>query len=505
MTATSKDDQLLEVRRERDFLSRLLELRSSTAPATFVEEALQLIVDLAGAEKGYLQLELETVDHDPTWFASGFSADEVKDVRSQISSGVVAEAMATGKAVDIPSALDDERFQDRESVRRQRITAVLCVPIGANSRQGVVYLHGRSEPGPFSDDDRRRAELFAQHLAPLVDNLVLRQEAATTTDPTAPWREKLRIEGVIGRSQALADLLREVAVVAPVDVTVLLTGESGTGKSQIARVIHDNGPRRDGPLVELNCATLPVDLMESELFGAAEGAYSGARKARAGKVAAAERGTLFLDEISELATSAQAKLLQLLQSRTYYPLGSNREVRADIRVIAATNTDLKAAIADGRFREDLYYRLLVLPLRVPSLRERPGDVVILAEHLCGLAAQRNRSPHIPLSLDVQRAIEGAAWPGNVRQLENAVEAAVIRAFGEGAEEVSRRHMFPQSAENQSAETDAEATFQEATGRFQKELVSRVLRETDWNISETARRLGLARSHVYNLIGRFGLR
>ena len=495
--------------REREFLLRLLELGSAQDSAALLEEALRLIVDLAQADQGYLQLDVSGAgDAEPAWFASGFSDAEVENVRSRISSGVVAEALATGETIDVPSALLDERFRDRESVRRQRIAAVLCVPIGGNSRRGVLYLQGRREPGPFDARDRERAQLFAKHLAPLVDHLVLRHRVEIAADPTAPWREKLRVEGVIGRSRAIADMLREVAIVAPVEVNVLLTGESGTGKSQIVRIIHDNGPRRWSPLVELNCAALPAELVESELFGAVAGAHSTARTAIVGKVAAAEKGTLFLDEISELGTSAQAKLLQLLQSKTYYPLGSSREVKADIRVIAATNIDLVDAMAQGRFREDLFYRLQVLPLRVPSLRERDGDVRLLAEHFCERAAERGYGPPLRLSISALHAIESVEWPGNIRQLENALEAAVIRARSEGAEEVSRRHVFPQSrtgTEGSEAEAARSNTFQEATRRFQAQLLGEVLEETAWNISETARRLDLTRTHVYNLIERFGLR
>jgi len=286
-------------------------------------------------------------------------------------------------------------------------------------------------------------------------------------------------------------------------VNVLLTGESGTGKSQIARVIHESGPRAGKSMVELNCAGLPETLVESELFGARAGSHSTATHSIPGKVAAAEGGTLLLDEIGELPLPAQPKLLQLLQSRQYYPLGASRPETADVRLIAATNSDLEAAVRGGRFREDLYYRLAVLALRVPALAERRSDVPELARHFCALACQRDRLPRLELSGSALRAVEAAEWPGNVRQLEHVIEAGAIRAAGLGASQIERQHLFPEAAASEAGKEEA-TTLQEETRRFQAELLRSRLEETGWNVSETARRLDVARSHVYTLISAFGI-
>jgi Nif-specific regulatory protein len=493
--------ELARLQRECELYRRLLELGRQDEPEPFLREALALIVEVTQARQGYLELHDE--EDEPRWsLAHGFTAAQLEGVRAAISRGIIAEALATRKTIVTDSALLDQRFSGLESVRRGQIEAVLCVPIGDTQSRGVLYLQNRAEHRTFTGEDRTRAETFAWHLAPLVDRLISHQRERSVADPTAPIREKLRAEAVIGRSTALATVLRQVALVAPLDVHVLLTGETGTGKSQLARVIHDNGPRASHPFVALNCAALPETLIESELFGALPGAHSTATRKIEGKVEAAERGTLFLDEIGELSHAAQAKLLHLLQAKEYYPLGGTRALRANVRVIAATNTDLQQAVADRRFREDLFYRLQVLPIRVPSLTERRADIPLLAAFFCAEACARHGLPRLELSPNALCVAESAEWPGHVRQLENAVEAAVIRAAGEHAKQVERAHLFPERGG--APEPEEAVTFQEATRRFQSGLLEGALEAQGWNVVETARRLDLARSHVYNLIRAFGL-
>jgi len=222
-----------------------------------------------------------------------------------------------------------------------------------------------------------------------------------------------------------------------------------------------------------------------------------------GKLAAAEGGTLLLDEIGELPIGAQAKLLQLLQTKQYYPLGASQPRTADVRLIAATNADLEAAIQSGSFREDLYYRLAVLQVRVPALSERPADVPDLARSFCARACEQHGLKRLQLSKAALRAVEAAEWPGNVRQLEHAIEAAAIRAAGLGAAQVEPRYLFPAEVTSEVPEQEA-ATLQEATRRFQAEHVRKILAETGWNVSEAARRLDVARSYLYKLISGLGI-
>jgi len=495
-------NELDQIRRERDFYRRLLDLGAQTELEPFLKEALSLVVALTGARQGYLELREESSD-DAWWMAHALSEAEVVDARSKISRGIVAEALASGATVVTEAALLDDRFRERRSVGMHRIGAVLCAPIGGNARLGVLYLHGHQQPGSFSEEDRAHAEVFARHLAPLADRLLARRRIACREDATRELREKYRLDGIVGRSPALAEAIQQAMLAAPLDVNVLLTGESGTGKSQLARAIHLNSPRASRPFIEINCAALPHNLIESELFGARAGSHSEARRDLPGKVAAAKGGTLFLDEVAEIPFESQSKLLQLLQSRHYYPLGATEPVEADIRLIAATNTDLDAAVRDRRLREDLRFRLEVLPVRMPSLRERKSDFPSLAGALLERVCSRNRLPRLDLSPGAVRAIAEADWPGNVRQLENALEAAAIRAAGLRGTRVEAGHVFRERA-TQDDDRPELLSFQDQTRRFQRDLLRRTLDETDWNVTEAAHRLDLARSHVYNLIRAFDL-
>lgn len=489
------------LRLERDLYLGLLNLDEATLPDQFIEQALRLVVQIIDAGRGYLELADPSSPSDKDWWtAAGWSEEEVEEIRSNISRGIIAHAIARGEVLCVPSALLDPRFRDRQSVRRSKIEAVLCVPIGSDPPVGVLYLQGRREGGPFSEAEQQLAKTFARYLVSLSRGVFQR---LASPDPLAQLRERMNLTGVVGHSAALAQVLSEAELAARLDASVLITGDTGTGKSQLARVIHDSSARARNPFVSLNCAAIPESLMENELFGAAAGAHSTATRALEGKVTAAKGGTLFLDEISELTVKAQAKLLQLLQTKEYYPLGASRPLLADVRIIAATNSDLPELIAERRFREDLFYRLQVITLKMPSLRSRWEDIELLAEYFCQRVCKEHGLTHMTLSPGGLAALKAREWPGNVRELEHVMEAGVIRAAMKNASQVDARMLFPES-EPEDEQESAARSFHEETRRFQKELLQRVLKETDWNITESARRLDLARAHVYNLIRSFGL-
>jgi Nif-specific regulatory protein len=490
---------------ERDLYLRLLELGGSQDLKAFLEETLSLIREVTSAERGYLALYPRDSQAEPFfWVARGFSKLELRAVQRSISGGIISAAMATGDTIHLGSALDDPRFQKNQSVTEHAIREVLCAPIGGPPPLGFLYLQGRSSAGPFSEADRRRAETFVRHIAPTVDRLLAQQFNDASRDPTYAWRQKLRVDNLIGQSNSIADLFRQLDSCSRFEITVLLNGPSGIGKTAVARAIHENSLRSSGPFIELNCAAIPENLFESELFGAAQGAHSTATKRSIGKIAAAQKGTLFLDEIGELPLSVQGKLLQFLQSKEYFPLGSVKVEQADVRLIVATNADLSKNVAQKTFREDLFYRINVMPIRVPTLHERKEDIPLLARHFCQLASQHHRVEPLSLSPAAMRALEVMEWPGNIRQLSHFVEAATLRASVEQAKVIEYRHLFPEEihAEAKAAE---ELTFQESTRRYQKQLLEDSLKATDWSVAETARRLDLTRTHVYHLIQAFSLK
>lgn len=505
------------VQQERDLYRKLLDLGAKDEIEPFLEEALALVVAIAGARRAYLEIRDERDEGStPFSIARGCSDEDIASVRAGFSRGVIAHALASGQTIVTSSALSDTRFRDRGSVRAKGLQAVLCAPIGGSPPLGVIYLQDREQAGPFRDEDRAHVEMFARHVANFADRLLLRRRATADADATLPLRKKLRADSIVGSSGVIARLLHELVHVAPLDVSILLTGATGSGKTAVARVLHENSPRASRPFIEINCGALPETLLESELFGAMQGAHSQASRRVQGKVEAAQGGTLFLDEVADLTLSAQVKLLQLLQSKEYYPLGASRPLTADVRIVAATHTDLRAAVAKKAFREDLFYRLQVVPIRVPSLAEHPEDIAELASHFCRRAVRAHGFPHLTLSLGALRALENTEWPGNVRELAHVVEAAAIRAVAEGVLQIEQKHLFPDPSPGGPPSPDGgdrpsgnypavgPQTLQAATRAFQANLVRSVLEEVGWNVTDAAARLDVTRSHAYNLIRAFGL-
>lgn len=306
--------------------------------------------------------------------------------------------------------------------------------------------------------------------------------------------------GLIGDSPAIVKLLDRVSKVAQRDTTVLIQGETGTGKELVARLIHRNSSRADGPFVAINCAAIAESLLESELFGHEKGAFTGAAALKKGKVELAEGGTLFLDEVGELALPLQAKLLRVLQQREVDRVGGTRSVRVDLRVLAATNRDLSAHVRNGLFRQDLFHRLNVITLRTPPLRERKEDISVLANHFLVTFGSQCSRPGIGLSAEALRCLEAYDWPGNVRELENAVEHAVV--LGDG--NVVLPSDLPESILHAAAPDDVGA-FQSTVQDAKRESILRAYQQAGGDYKGAAQILGLHPNYLLRLVKNLGLR
>jgi two-component system nitrogen regulation response regulator NtrX len=310
---------------------------------------------------------------------------------------------------------------------------------------------------------------------------------------------------MVGNSPALQSVRELITKVGPTSARVLITGENGTGKELVARALYETSPRRDQAFVEVNCAAIPSELIESELFGHMKGSFTGAFADRAGKFEQADGGTLFLDEVGDMSLSAQAKLLRVLQEGVVTRIGGSKSIQVDVRVLAATNKDLEAEIGDGHFREDLLYRLNVVPIEVPPLRDRLEDVPALVAYFAEHIAAGAGVPGKVFADDAIRRLQARQWPGNIRELRNAVERALILASGKTVTAADIDRLLP--LEDGGAALPAGAggtTFETFKQEAEKNFLTQQLREHDWNVSETARALKMPRSNLYKKIERYGL-
>jgi len=310
---------------------------------------------------------------------------------------------------------------------------------------------------------------------------------------------------MVGDSPALQTVRDLIAKVGPTSARVLITGDNGTGKELVARALHEASPRRERPFVEVNCAAIPSELIESELFGHMKGSFTGAFADRAGKFEQADGGTLFLDEVGDMSLSAQSKLLRVLQEGVVTRIGGSKPIQVDVRVLAATNKDLDIEIADGRFREDLLYRLNVVPIDVPALRERTEDIPALVAFFAEQLASSAGVPGRKFADDAVRRLKSRSWPGNIRELRNAVERALILASGKTITGADIDHLLPGPVGvGDPAGESGSQTFETFKLEAEKQFLTQKLKEHDWNVSETARSLKMPRSNLYKKIERYKL-
>jgi len=424
--------------------------------------------------------------------AHGITRSAIERVRYKLGEGITGQVIETGKAVAIPRISEEPRFLDRTASRKRQQTreiSFFCVPI----KKGNLVIGALSVDKPYDDaytlDDGKRllsviATMIASHVIKLetirLENERLRDENRRLQ---GELKNKYTINNIIGSSNRMREVFQMVSQVCRSNATVLIRGESGTGKELVANSIHYNSQRASTPFVKVNCAALPSNLIESELFGHEKGAFTGAIKQKIGKFEMAHRGTVFLDEIGSINLDVQANLLRILQEKEFDRVGGQRTIKVDVRVIAATNKNLEQAVEEGTFRGDLYYRLNVFPIYMPPLRERKTDILLLADYFLEQYVKENHKDIRRFSTPAIDMLMQYHWPGNVRELENCIERAVLLCE-EGV--IHSYHLPPTLQTGQESGTLPALSLEEAVANLEKEMLIDALKNTRGNITSAAR-------------------
>jgi Nif-specific regulatory protein len=454
--------------------------------------------------------------------AFGLTEAEKERGKYRLGEGLVGRVFESGNPIVVPDLSKEQRFLNRAGGRSfddLAGVAYYCVPIrsggsvmgtlSAERRLGVDTDKAESILAADRSMLERTAALVAES-AKLRERILeeqfrLRSGPGNDDDmafaPAARTSVSDKVGSLVGTSAAMRAVYDMVAQVAPSDATVLVTGESGTGKELVAGEIHRTSRRADGPFVKVNCAALPESIIESELFGHERGAFTGAVGQRKGRFELAHGGTIFLDEIGELSPQVQVKLLRVLQEREIERIGGTSTIKVDVRVVAATNRNLEDELRAGRFREDLYYRLNVFPIRIPPLRERKSDIVLLADHFAEKYADRNGKLIKRISSPALDLLMSYHWPGNVRELENCIERAVILS----SDMVIHSYHLPPSLQSaQSTNTEPTTTLEAALSRLEKELIVEALKIAGGNMAAAARRLGITERQIGLRVHHYGI-
>ena len=430
-----------------------------------------------------------------------------------VSRTVLNEVHKTAQALLVSDALDDERFSSAQSAVISNLRSILCVPIlSGKNLIGTLYIESRSTVAAFSTEDLKFISALGLLFGSVFQSTYLVQSLQEQLGNAGP--EKVQI---IGSGKAIKSALEMANSFATKgNAPVLITGESGTGKDLMARYIHENSDRSCEPFIVFNCAAIPDTLLESELFGHTKGAFTHATSNRKGKFELADGGTIFLDEIGDLSLQAQAKLLRVLQNGEVTPVGSEKTLNVDVRVLSATNKDIPELIAGKQFREDLYYRINVLQIVVPALRKRKEDIPLMCDYFIGRLRRRIACSVQNVSGEALEYLSALSWPGNVRQLKNWIERALYQATDESLDkahfegfEQERKILEKAPAtqkEDQETKTDMieSLDLKASVARLEKEKIRTALEKTRWNKSKSAKILGISRKALQQKIEKFGL-
>ena len=461
------------------------------------QKILEIILEFIPARRGAIVLTDEDLTdlQSVCVFAQGSSGND-----SMRISRAVCRQVLTEQAALMSNDLSTTNLADSESLVSSQAAALLSVPLKIGDTKGLIYLDSAAPDFRFTETHLEQMTALSFLISAALENAQSLESLRRENDRL---RAGLEIEtDMIGESRAMSEVFYLISRVAPSDSTVLITGESGTGKELVARAVHQNSSRRGKPFIAINCAVLNENLLEAELFGYEKGAFTGAVSQKKGKLEAAEGGTVFLDEIGELAPPLQAKLLRVLQEREFERVGGAKPIKANVRVIAATNRTLEDEVKNGAFRQDLYFRLNVVQLKMPPLRERKSDIPLLARHFVKKYAERCNRKVTGLSEKARKIMMRYDWLGNVRELENVIERAVVLGTTD--------MILPEDLPNEILESTragqaAEGDFHERVRAAKQKIVEEVLQEASGNYTEAARRLGLHPNNLHRLIRNLGLK
>ena len=441
------------------------------------------------AERGFIALVDENTGELACELVRSETGSELSE-KLEVSRTIVHKVLNEGVSIMTVNAQEDTQFEKAKSIRQYNIRSAMCAPLLFRDEiLGVVYLDNRGSVGSFSQDDQMFLIALCHQAGVALGNARLHRRVVQEN----VWLEntlkpKFQILGEAEKMKRVFDIIKKVA---PTNITVLVQGETGTGKELVAKAIHTLSPRREFAFVPVNCAAIPKELIESELFGHEKGAFTGATSAREGKFQSAHGGTIFLDEIGDMSLDLQAKVLRILEDRELQRVGGNKSIPVDVRIIAATNKDLAKAVEEGTFREDLFYRLNVVAVNLPLLKERKKDIIPLAEYFIAGRVKK-------ISSKAKRLMESYDWPGNVRELRNCVDRAVVLGDGKVIQPEDLPYTFRKGGQVIPAPL-------ERLDHMEEDHIVRVLRYTNWNKSDAARILGITRQTLDNKIKRYAIK
>jgi Nif-specific regulatory protein len=512
MESDNKSDR---VSREIKELSLLFEISKKLSESLDLKAALKFVLKSMAANTEMPRGALTILNRDSGEIvieeAYGLLPEEQVKGKYRMGEGITGKVINTGKTIIVPSISDNPLFLDRTGSRKKlnkRDIAFICVPIKiGNEVIGTISVDRLVTECTSFEEDVRLLTIIASTISQAVRLRQLAQEEIDKIkEENLRLHDELKIrygpKTIIGTSQVMQNIYGMIEKVCRTNATVLILGESGVGKERVAHAIHYNSSCASGPYIIVNCAALPESLIESELFGHEKGAFTGATEFRKGRFELADNGTIFLDEIGDLPPAVQTKLLRVLQERRFERIGGNISIKVNIRIIAATNRDLESLIKEGKFREDLYYRLNIFPVVIPPLRERKTDIILLANHFIEKYAKEMDKKIVSISVPATDMLMQYHWPGNVRELENCIERAIILCT-DGI--IGTHHLPPNLQKSDGSPIqESKGTLQSVLVALEKQMIIDSLKHCCGNMAASARMLGLTERVMGLRVNKFGI-